>query len=262
MNNEDDLFDMMESESASKPAASSGYGNSGGGYGQGGYGGQPKEKKKNLYEATADDVKPAKVDVSQFNKTKKTFVIATARGKDTVPEAVKEKIVEVAKILSKKGYVFRHNAGADDEVQNAVMQIEGIKAESYIPWKKFNVKVKEPYFTKSTEKAYGIGSNSHKVFWKLPNPVRAILAMNVHSMLGPKCDDPTDLLIGYSECGSESITKNMEFKKSGNLTFFLKLAEDSNVPVFNFKKEDAVQRLAAFLKKHEASTQESNSDEY
>lgn len=205
-----------------------------------------KQNGVNLWEKT--DFKAIKIDVGSLRKTGRSFSVGYHIDKDHLPEEVEEKFLEIAKILGAKGYTFRHNGNVDDRLQNAILKIEDLKVESYLPWKKFNIDIKKPVITSPSEKGYGIAFNSHKVFTKLPPAIRAILANQVHTLLGKECNDPVNLLIGYSSCGSEAIVKDMDYKKSGNLTFFLKVCGDANIPVFNLKSDTAIKRLAEFIK--------------
>ena len=67
-------------------------------------------------------------------------------------------------------------------------------------------------------------------------------------MLGANANQPLNMLIIYSECGTEVITKNTDFKKLGNLVFFLQVAAKSNIPVFNIKNADSRKRMLDHIK--------------
>ena len=210
-------------------------------------GGNDKPKQENYWDK--EDIAPVKIDANKFVKTDKTFSVATYTGTEKLPSDVKEKIVEIAKVLLTKGYKFRHYGAADDDLQNEIIDIEIGSKETYLPWKKFNANITRPILSLGTGKAYGIALNSHKVYMKLPPAVRAVLANQVHVMLGKDCTDPLDLLISYTKCGSEHISKNMDYKITGSLTFFLSVCGESNIPVFNLKNEDCIKRISEFLKK-------------
>lgn len=210
-------------------------------------GGNDKPKQENYWDK--EDIAPVKIDASKFSKSEKTYSVCVYVGNEKLPSDVKEKIIEISKVLLTKGYKFRHYGSADDELQNAIIDIEIGSKETYIPWKKFNPNITKPILSLGTGTAYGIGLDNHKVFMKLPAPVRAVLANNVHVMLGKDCNDPLDLLISYTKCGSEHLTKKMDYKLTGSLTFFLSVCGESNIPVFNIKNEDCIKRISDFLKK-------------
>lgn len=254
MSDLEDLFSTLEEGGDEKPfgGAQKENNNSYGGGNNNNYGGgnnyQQRPKKKNYWDD--EQIVPKKVDVSTFSRTGKRFAIAIDN-RVTVPEAAKENILKIAKGLIAKGYSFRHGSDENDTLANAILSLEGCKSESFLPWKKFNPKIEKPTLSPTNGGAYGIAANSHKVFAKLKPPIRAILAKDVLVMLGAECKEPLDMLITYTECGSEAIVKNMDFKKTGSVTFFLKVAGDSNIPVFNVKKDDALRRIGELVKANE-----------
>lgn len=232
---EDELFDLLDSddkpfkEQEKEPAS--------------------KPKKENLWEKT--DFKPLKVDPSTFSKSGKSFTISYNTQAGELSSDVREKLTEVAKVLKTKGYRFRSCADGKDQLNKDIIGLEGIKVDTYLPWKKFNLDATNTIRFNPTEKAYSIAFNSHKVFMKLPPAVRAILSSQVHCLLGKECNDPVDLMITYTNCGSEAITKNMDYKTTGSVTFLLKVCGDSNIPVFNLKKDDFMTRFVEFIKSKE-----------
>jgi len=228
----DDLFDMLENDD--KPLEATIVAK------------EDKVKTENLWEKV--DFKPIKIDASKLHSTKKSFAIAHSN--NNIPASVYEKILEIAKVLITKGYTFRHNGSSNDTLQNEILGITDIKVDSYIAWKKFNPDIKNPVMTEPTLTGYGIAVYSHKVFYKLPSSVRAMISMQVHTLLGKNCDDPVSMLIGYSECGTEALQKDTDYKKTGNLTFPLKICGDSNIPVYNVQNETAIKRLAENIKSH------------
>lgn len=212
------------------------------------YTGGGADKPKTVSYWDKEDIVPVKIDVSKFNKEGKSFSVATFTGTNKLPADIKEKILEISKILLTKGYKFRHYGAADDELQNEIVSLEMGTKETYLPWKKFNSNITKPYLSLGSGTAYGIAISNHKVFMKLPASVRAILANQVHVMLGKECDNPIDLLLAYTACGSEHIGKGMDYKVTGSLTFFLTVCGESNIPVYNLKKEDCIKRLGEKIK--------------
>lgn len=229
---EDELFDLLSSddkpfkEQNSTPEA--------------------KPKTENLWEKT--DFQPVKVDPSTFTRSAKSFAISYNVPDGELSSEVIEKLTEVAKVLTTKGYRYRSFADGKDQLNKDIIGLEGIKVDTYLPWKKFNTDAKNIIRFTPTEKAYSIAFNSHKVFTKLPPAVRAILSSQVHALLGKECKDPVDLMITYTNCGSEAITRNMDYKITGSVTFLLKICGDANIPVFNLKKDDFMTRFVEFVK--------------
>ena len=231
----DDIFDLLDSEE--KPFAKKENTSS------------TAQKKENLWDK--EDFKPLKLDPSTFKKTKKTFAVSYHVPDGELSSEVHDKLVEVAKVLIAKGYTYRTSADSKDTLNKDILDLDGVKAETFLPWKKFNLEAKNLIRYSPTEKAYSIAMNSHKVFMKLPAAVRAILSSQVHSLLGKECTEPVDLMITYTNCGSEAIVKKMDFKTTGSVTFLLKVCGDANIPVFNLKTDSFTTRLSEFVKSKE-----------
>jgi len=195
------------------------------------------------------DVKPLKVDPETFKTASKSFLITTYTTTGVLPPEVSKELFELSKALVAKGFRFRHTGDVQDKLQNDILKIEDIEVDSYLPWKKFNPDIANPLMKKPVGIGYRIAANSHKMFPKMSNGIRCLLARNAHSILGPKCVTPVTFILAYTEDGAEGITKGIDFKVTGNVAFFLKVAEDSNVPVFNLKKEGAIKRLIEFIQK-------------
>lgn len=210
-----------------------------------------EEEKKDDFDYWGNpEVKPESINLDSFSEEKdKSYVISYYSKSGIIPDEIKQEFVKIAKALNGKGYKYRHTGGSNDEIDNTILAIENINTESYLPWKTFNKEITKPVIKKPTGKSYRIAANSHKAFKKLTNGVRAILARNIHAMLGKELNKPATFIIAYSEDGAEAITRGIDFKVTGNVAFFLKVAEDSNIPVFNIKKKDAITRLVEYIQK-------------
>lgn len=231
----DELFDLLDSDD--KPFAKQAKTT------------ESSDKKENLWEK--EDFKPLKLDPSKFTKSGKKFAISYNVPDGELSSEIQDKLVEVAKILVAKGYTYRTSSDGKEPVNKAILELDNVKPETYLPWKKFNTDAQNLISYMPTEKAYSIAMNSHKVFMKLPPAVRAILSSQVHCLLGNECVEPVDLMITYTNCGSEAIVKNMDFKITGSVTFLLKVCGDANIPVFNLKTDNFTTRLSEFIKTKE-----------
>lgn len=196
------------------------------------------------------EVVPAKPDVEKFKVGSKSFLIATYTANGVLPAEVHKELFELAKALVGKGYRFRHTGDVNDKLQNEILKIEDIEVDSYLPWKKFNPDIANAFMKKPAPIGYKIAANSHKGFKGIQsNGIRCILARNAHAILGPKCVTPVSFILAYTEDGAEALAKGLDYKVTGNVAFYLKVAEDSNVPVFNIKKDGAVKRLVELIQK-------------
>ena len=97
------------------------------------------------------------------------------------------------------------------------------------------------------KEGFGTAIVCHSAY-KILNPsVRYILARNVHAMLGVKVIDPVNLVIAYSPDGAEVTNSELDFKITGDVAFYLKVCELSNIPIYNTKNDDCVTRLVTFI---------------
>lgn len=246
MHDDEDLLGLMESDekpkatSYEKPANT--YNNNNNGYVK-----KDGEKKKSLWDR--DDIKPVKPDLGSFKKNKKTFAI-TVHGQEAVPLEQHESVIKIAKVLFSKGYTFRYNGDKNNPLGMAIVNLENSRTDIFLPWKNFNSDFNKPLKAYPTEVAYGIALNNHIKFKEFKPSIRAVFSSNVHVMLGAECTEPLDLLIAYNLDGSEVLTAKPDYKKLGNTTFFLKICNECNIPVYNIKKEDAVKRIVEFIKEH------------
>ena len=205
-----------------------------------------KPKKPNLWDKT--DFDPLKIDPEEFKKTNKTFTVGYYKqGKDIDDETL-EKFLKIAKVLTSRGYVYRYNGTADDKLRNSILSLDNMVSETYLAWKNINKNITTPTLSSPSETAYRLASSLHKSFSKLPPGVRAILASDVHAMLGRDCISPVDIFLCYSTCGSEKFAKDTDYKKLGYLSFYFGIARASAIPVFNLKREDSVSRIVSLLK--------------
>lgn len=205
------------------------------------------EKKKSLWDR--EDIKPVKVDLSNFKKTKKTFSVAT-HGQEAVPLEQYETIIKLAKVLFTKGYCFRYNGDKNNPLALAILNLENSKSEIFLPWKSFNDEFNKPVKAYPSEEAYGIALNNHIKFKEFKPATRAVFSSNIHVMLGAECKEPLDLLLVHNLDGSEVLAQKPDYKKLGNSAFFLKICNECNIPVYNIAKDDCVKRLAEFIKEH------------
>lgn len=211
-----------------------------------------QSQKPNLWEKT--DFKITKIDASTFDKTKSLYSIILVKSDKPVPEAIVEKAKSLAVLLNSKGFKYRHGSDGNDEFQNGLVKLPDFKYESFLPWKKFNPLVIPD--AKLSEQAYNIAFSTQKNFVDRPSTIRAILAKDIQVMLGEDCRHPLTMLIVYSECGSDKISKEMDFKKVGQLPFYFKICAEANIPVFNIKSEESFKQLVNFIKFKLGKTEE------
>jgi len=184
----DDLFDILEDTEAPKsevvvettkevPVASNG--------------------KVNLWE---DEIAPVAVNKEELLRFNRMFSVATH---GEVPGETIILIEQLSKLLISKGFTFRFDGNVEDKAGLTAYNASKVRAEVYLPWKGFNKEVTGK-LARPTEKAYGYAAGIHRAFTKIPPTVRAIVARNVHVMLGDECNTPLNLFITYTPDGAET----------------------------------------------------------
>lgn len=208
----------------------------------GGRGNQPQ--KPTLWDKT--DFKHTKIDATTFDKSELRYAMILVKGEKEIPETVLEKAKSLAVLLNSKGFIYRHGSDGNDKFQTALVKIPDFKYESYLPWKKFNPMVDAT--GKLSEKAYNLAFSYYKNYNERTATVRAILAKDVQVMLGEDCRKPLTMFIAYTECGTDKMKKDMDFKKIGPVFFYIKICAEANIPVFNIGNEESFKQLVEFIK--------------
>lgn len=211
-----------------------------------------KPQGPSLWDKT--DFKVTKLDASLFDKTNHTYSIILVKGENELPEAIIDRAKNIAVLLNTKGFIYRHGSDINDTFQNMLVKLPEFNYECFMPWKKFNLMVTAT--AKLSEKAYNLAFTFQKNYIDRPPTVRAILAKDVQIMLGDECKKPLTMLIVYSECGSDKIVKDMDYKKTGPLYFYFKICAEANIPVFNIKSDESFKQLVNFIKFKLGKTEE------
>ena len=203
-------------------------------------------KKSTLWNK--NDFQPEKIDVNKMDRKEKSYTIAYAHDHKSLTDEQTEFLLKLSVALNNKGYTFRTMCGSQDLLQNNIVKSEGLKSKIFLPWKSFNQDIKKPYMCYPEEAAFNKACAYHKVYNSLPPTIRSILATTVTMLLDKSYTNPASFLICYSECGSETIKKGVDFKKLGNLGFIFGVCKDANIPVFNINNKESVNRLMEKIK--------------
>ena len=159
---------------------------------------KPKQEKKDFKFVCDGDIEPMKIDAieSNFKRDKLYFVLETY---GDIPKEQQDKLVKVAIYLINNGFIFRHTGDKDNEVQNRILEeTENYVKHTYLPWKKFNANIENPYLFKVTKEACSLAKGYNSAFDRLPTAVKSILGRNVHAMLGKELDRPATLFLTYT----------------------------------------------------------------
>ena len=209
-----------------------------------------------------DNVPPAeKLDIDEFYHYDKRFSVVSS-GLPT-DDAIKC-AVEQADALFKKGFKLRYNRVDSDilseEVYYSIYNKNKEKAieksgatdgplmmsvleplmsryvEVYTPWESFGNKV--PVCTidsfKPTYRAHALCNEYHGSFKTQQPNIRRLFAVTLHHIFGGDCATPINLLMCYSDCGTQSV-KEIKKGVTGNVGFPVTCCEFGQIPVFNLR---------------------------
>lgn len=222
-----------------------------------------KSKGVNMYEV--DFIKSAEIDTDKFSKDGHSFMVHVFEGQEEEP-GLREKFEKLVKALSKKGYVYRCDAGSNDEIANSLTTLEDVKVEAYLPFKKFNEDLADEATLVNKYELpfkYAAGIYGQKFNERKPG-ARAVFAAKVMAALGKDCDNPVDFLLCYSPSGTEFFDHKVkpDYSKVGTLSFYIRLAQKAGIPVFNIKNKSSIENLIdTYIKKPSTEVEEPNTVE-
>lgn len=207
-----------------------------------------KSTLPNMWDNT-NDIKPELIDPEKFVKVGNSYCIITAKGTNVLPEDIKDRFIKLIRYLNTKGFVFRNNLSSSEEILPAICQIEDIKMSYYLPFKKFNPVPQNAVYAVNVPKAYNKAASFHTNFLKLSPAGRVLVANGVLTVLDKSTVNPVNFILGYTECGSETLSKDSDWDSIGNCGLYIKLARRANIPFINIKNENSITRLKELLNK-------------
>lgn len=159
---------------------------------------------------------------------------------DEIPKEVMERIAELFKRLEDMEYTMRVGGmkGPDEYAESCVK-----KKEVHLPWRGFNDK--ESKFTWTSERAVAVAKMFHPAFDSMKKGVQTFLAKNARLILGDKVNSPALFLITWTEDGAESSREKTS--RTGFAGHPIAIASALGIPIFNFGRDDAFERLDRYL---------------
>lgn len=162
-------------------------------------------------------------------------------------------MLTVGRVLCSQGWTLRSGGapGADTAFEDGCNQVDRKRKEIYLPWKSFQ-KHPDPFLTEPKPEAYDIAALYHPAWPYLRPPVRALMARNVHQVLGLNLDDPVRMVVCYTPDGS----LDGQGPDSGGTGMALRVAasEAPNAVIFNIAREDHRARIQRFCESYGRST--------
>lgn len=193
------------------------------------------------------NIKKVRPDPANFVKEGKIFTVALA---GTPDDKAQETMLKLLKVLASKNFVMRYMFDNNVSFLKTMADVEGLTKEAYLPWKKMAPDLASKALTFARRKAYEAASYYSPKFNTFPPAIRCIRSMAIHSLLGKDVNNPSNFLLCWSECGTEVMTRDTDFKKLGNNGNFLTPCKDLNIPVYNIAKEESLKSLIEYIKEN------------
>ncbi|WP_018079137.1 DUF4326 domain-containing protein [Thiobacillus denitrificans] len=162
-------------------------------------------------------------------------------GSRVTPADQLQRMTRAAARLAAMGYTLRSGAapGADSAFEAGA----GTAKEIYLPWRAFNGSVSS--FVEPARDAYEVAACVHPAWEKLSPAARKLMARNSHQILGADLKAPADFVVCFTADGAESEAQRNA--ATGGTGQAIALASRWGVPVFNFARGDAGERLLMYL---------------
>lgn len=165
-------------------------------------------------------------------------------GSRLTPQSVMLDMQQFAYQASKKGWVLRSGGapGADSAFEKGCDNANG-KKEIFIPFQNFNYH-RSPLYPPSPE-AHELAKTIHPVYNRLSIRAKALIARNMHQILGADLDTPVDCVVCWTSDGCESFLSYN--RHTGGTGSAIALASLHDIPVFNINTNDRFISAVEFL---------------
>jgi hypothetical protein len=162
-------------------------------------------------------------------------------GSRRTPTDVLERMEAIAARLAEAGWVCRTGGapGADQAFEAGARRHGDSAVELWLPWRGFEGREG----SLPTPEAYTIAERYHPGWQYLKRGVRALMARDVHQVLGADLTSPVKMIICWTPDGSLDGSS----RASGGTGMALRVACDYPVEVLNLQRPDHAERLAAWV---------------
>lgn len=178
----------------------------------------------------------------QENKlpARKPIMAYAGIGSRRAPADQLARMTKSAARLAARGYILR-SGGADGA--DLAFEAGAGRKEIYLPWSGFNGSASN--LTRPSRDAEEVAACLHPAWAKLSPAAKKLMARNSHQVLGADCRSPADFVVCWTPDGAE--TEAERSAATGGTGQAIALASRWGVPVFNFARPDAGERLRALV---------------
>ena len=165
-------------------------------------------------------------------------------GSRETPEAMSQLMRKLAKYLAEIGWTLRSGAadGADSAFEAGAVEGNGF-CEIYLPWKGFNRHRSSRYVI--SDEARALAKSVHPVWDELSEGPKQLHARNCYQVMGRSLAEPVKFVVCWTADGCES--EESRTRNTGGTGTAIAIASRLNIPVFNLRNEDALDRLSELV---------------
>lgn len=155
---------------------------------------------------------------------------------------------ETARRLATAGWLLRSGGaqGADEAFERGA----NMAAEIFLPWPGFRGR-RQARLLEPTSGAYEIAAAHHAAWADLSQYARALLARDVHQVLGADLDDQVAMVVCWTTDGAT--TADETSRRTGGTAMAIRVAGAYGVPVRNLGRADDRAALEAYLSRAKTS---------
>lgn len=175
-----------------------------------------------------------------------------------VPPKIEILMVDLGAVFAENGFILRSGFAKTSDIafQEGHEKVRIDNMEIYLPYEGFNRSktqhLKNKGFLVTDENilkdAQQIASTLHPKWKSLDEYEKKFHTRNVFQVLGKTLDIQSDFVVCYTPDGAET-TKETSIKTGGTATC-IRLGDRLEIPVFNLKRPDALDRLDKFLENY------------
>ena len=168
---------------------------------------------------------------------------------ETPPETLKAMRAAAAR-LRERGFILR--SGGARGADTAFAEGAAGHAEIYLPWPEFNGNPSPRAYP--TTQAFELTSDYHPDWAQMGERARMFMARNAHQVLGDDLNTPSAFVLCWTPDGAE--THGERSRATGGTGQAISIAHAHDIPVFNMRHDDALDRLAEWLQENDQRKRE------
>lgn len=157
-------------------------------------------------------------------------------GARRTPPDILDLMEELARALARDGWRLRsgHADGADQAFERGAAG----HADIFLPWPGFNRRPKPTGRVHQTpaDWAYARAAEHHPAWHQLREPVRAMMARNVHQVLGWAGEPPSVFVVCWTPDGATTAEETTQ--RTGGTGQAIRLAAHHGIPVLNLARQE------------------------